>query len=589
MNKIKILPKNLADKIAAGEVVERPASVVKELVENSIDAGASEIDIYILDTGKKMIKIIDNGSGMPLDDLKIACQRHSTSKIETALDLEKINTLGFRGEALSSIAAVSFLSITSSTVHSSLAWTIKVEGGLEQGIYQTARSKGTTIEVRNLFFNTPARLKFLKTKATEMFHLIRVVTELSLAYPEIGFKLINNDTEIINLLAQGSLLDRIRALLGEELAEQLVPVSFAVSPLEIRGFISRPGFNHTNRKNQFIFVNNRSITDKTISHAIIQAYQTFKMEKQFPSLIIFIHTLPELIDVNVHPGKREIRFQDSAVLHDLLVKVIRDALTDKNRLPEFAGAGNYNYPQSADMNQENTIKEHNENNYSLKRDYRPAVNYAPQSVDKELFHAARKDTFALNELEPLRDCLQVKSTYIIFEDKDGLEIVDQHAAHERILFDQLLKQFQSKRVETQKLLLPVTLNFSKAQMVLFNEYAGMLRDLGFEVDEFGDKTVAVYAYPAILGEINIGDVFTNIIAELIDGQETADLNKEVSKLLAPIACHSAVRANQKLNTAQINALLDQLWNTDAPYTCPHGRPTVTKIGWKELEKMFKRR
>ncbi len=584
MNEIKILPKDLADKIAAGEVVERPASVVKELVENSLDAASTSIEVIISDAGCKMIKVIDNGRGMHADDLKLAPQRHATSKITSAADLSDIDTLGFRGEALASISAVTLLTITSCGQSETTAWTLKIEGGVFKDMIQTARTAGTTVEVRNLFFNTPARLKFLKSKATEMFHIIKIITELSLSYSQVSFKLINNDEEIINLDRSRNRLDRIKVLLGEEIAEQLIPISFEIAPLKINGFISKAGFGQTNRKNQYIFVNQRPVIDKTIFHAITQGYHTFLLEKQFPPVLIFIETPPELIDVNVHPTKREIRFREGNVLHDILVKLMKDTLTAKEGLPKLAFAQDVEHPPRR-------------SDYMPKTTESFSRSYAPELIDKELSGVSVKDDKlpSLWEEESkfkgklLGNYLQLKNTYIVVPEKDGMIIVDQHAAHERVLFDELLASFKKKAVEKQKLLLPVTLNFNKAQMLLMRENISLFQELGFDIEEFGEQTFAVHSYPAVLDKVNISTMFENMIAEIAELSLSVDIEKRVVQLLAPIACHAAVRANEKLSAEQITSLLKRLWKTNAPYTCPHGRPTLIKISEAELEKRFKRK
>jgi len=586
MNRINILSKQLADKIAAGEVVERPASVVKELLENSLDAQSTSIEIIIEDSGLKSIKVIDNGQGIEVDDLQQACLRHATSKINSDSDLTNIMTLGFRGEALASISAVSRLTICSAAAGGQIAMQLYSEGGEIKNITETVRTQGTTIEVCNLFYNTPARLKFLKTKSTEMAHITRVITELALAYPEIEFKLMHNQKQMINCLRHSSVLQRIEVLLGKEFSEDLVPLSLKISPLKISGFISRAGCGYSSRKHQYLFVNNRCVADKTMSHAIVQGYNTFLMEKKFPAALIFMQTSPQMIDVNVHPSKREIRFQQASMVHDLMAKAIKDALVDKHNLPDLA----VNQQRLDKQSQGSPIRSASGEASQFKQSYA-----LRQDSEAKLFSIADAETLFSQKEEQVKFCgkrgdyLQVHSTYIVTQDEKGLVVLDQHAAHERIIFDQLFKQFKQKKVEKQKLLLPITLHLNAEEFSLINEHKQTFAQLGFEIEDFGDNSLAIYSYPAILGKIDIKSELQLIAAEIAEFDISPDIDAKIGQFLASIACHSAVRANQELSGEKIDCLLQSLWQTEAPYTCPHGRPTVITISWLDLEKKFQRK
>ncbi|MBU1086764.1 MAG: DNA mismatch repair endonuclease MutL [Candidatus Omnitrophica bacterium] len=592
MSKIKILSKQLADKIAAGEVVERPASVVKELVENSLDARSNNLEVIIEDAGLKSIKVIDDGQGIETDDLPQACLRHATSKINSDADLTNIMTLGFRGEALASIAAVSRLTLCSATASTQIARQLYSEGGETKNICETVRTKGTTVEVLNLFYNTPARLKFLKTKTTEMANITRIITELALAYPQIGFKLIHNQKALINCSAHPSLLQRIEVLLGKEFAQELVPISLNIAMLKISGFVSKAGCGYSSRKQQYLFVNNRSIADKTMSHAIVQGYNTFLMEKKFPAALIFIQTPAQMIDVNVHPSKREIRFQQAGMVHDLLVKAIKDALTDKDHLPQMP---NNQLPRFGKQDGSIFFFSNNKRKTDGINYIQQAYVQRQQSEEKLFSIADAAQTLFNQENEQVYaqgkrgDYLQVHSTYIVTQDDKGLIVIDQHAAHERIIFDQLFKQFKQKKVEKQKLLLPITLHLNAQEFILINEHKTAFEQLGFEIEDFGDNSLAVYAYPAILGKIDIKAEFQAIANDIIEFEISPDFDAKINQFLAPIACHSAVRANQELSSEKIACLLQSLWQTEAPYTCPHGRPTVITISWSDLEKRFQRK
>ncbi|MBI4845088.1 MAG: DNA mismatch repair endonuclease MutL [Candidatus Omnitrophica bacterium] len=583
MGKIKILAQNLADKIAAGEVVERPASVVKELLENALDAGSTGIEIIVENAGCTLIKIIDDGQGMDAEDLQKAVLRHATSKISEEKDLFGIKTLGFRGEALASIAAVSFLTINSCAVNENTGWQISIEGGAVKKFSQTARTQGTTVEVRNLFFNTPARLKFLKSDATEMINIVRQVSELALAYPGVSFKLVHNREELINCDRTGNLLERIRVLLPEKVTEQLIPAEFSAAALKIRGFISKAGSGSQNRKNQYIFVNNRPVTDKTVTHALIQGYHGFIMEKQFPCVFIFINIPLDMVDVNVHPNKREVRFRQAAALHDIIVKVVRDVLTDKNILPRL-GKESDNGPEQ--LTQDGIYK----NNKPFGGGYTfmsapQNSGYAAEKTAQPLFWG--KDDFSAKAQSPAFQ--QANNTYIIIPDEKGVLFIDQHAAHERIIFDEIKKQFDRKKVEKQKLLLPVTLHLDREQSLVLEEYKDFFQAAGFEVENFGENTYIVNTYPSVLDKADISEQLEKIISQIAELEINPKDQAQFSWFLASVACHCAVRANEKLSQEKAAALISRLWQTDAPYTCPHGRPTMINITWPELEKRFKRK
>jgi len=582
MPRIKILSESLANRIAAGEVVERPAAIVKELIENAVDAGSTKIEVNIENAGQSLIEIIDNGHGMETEDIKKACLRHATSKIDNASDLMDIHTLGFRGEALASIAAVSMISISSCCDDQNIAQTLDVEASKTKALTKSARSRGTTVSVKKLFYNTPARLKFLKSKSTETAQIFRVFYEQALAYPNISFKLVNNNQEVSNLAGNNTLLERIKLILGSKITDSLIPLSFNISPLKISGFISKAGHSFASRKNQYIFVNKRAITDKTIAHAIIQAYQTYLMERQFPAIFLFIEMPADLLDVNVHPTKREVRFRDGAVLHDMLVKIMRDALSAKADLPEFVQRSLHaaSAPdQDANLFAEKTRGVH----YCGTLDH--AEVFKRQMPNDNLPEAEEPDQALFEKVR----LLQANQTYIIAQDETGLIVIDQHAAHERVLFDALLSQFKEKRIEKQKLLLPITIHLDKGEFLLMQENKAVFENLGFDIEEFGKDAFAIYAYPAVFETMDINAEFKKIIADMMDLDISGDMNEKITKVLAPIACHAAVRAGDTLSGDQIPALFDQLFRTDAPYTCPHGRPTIVKISWNELERKFKRK
>lgn len=589
-DKIIILPEEVSNKIAAGEVVERPSSVVKELLENSLDAGASKIEVEIEEAGKRLIKVSDDGKGMTEGDLKLACLRHATSKIKEAADLNNIITLGFRGEALASIAAVSYLKISTCRRREMAGHTIEVDGGKIKKMQEVARTGGTTVEVRNLFFNTPARLKFLKSPSTEIANITRIVTELALAYPEISFKLVHKKQELIAVAANSNLKERIDVLLGRDLARNLIPISYEMPSLKIRGFIAKAGFGQATHNNQYTFVNGRPVRDKIISHAIIQGYHTFLADKQFAPLVLFIETLPGSVDVNVHPTKREIKFSNGALVHDAVVKAIKETICDKSSLStlptenkyNFArtskiASGKYTVPKSGSFDKRSFEEKFASGEWGLLAD----KNITAPSLFQE--------TEGIQQAAACRQVIQLKNTYIISCDEEGLVIIDQHAAHERVLFDELLFNLKNKSPERQKLLLPVTLNLNKADAILLSEYKELFQNAGFDIEEFGRDAFMVQSYPVVLGKVDIAEVFEGILKEISQLEIVTNGDEKKTKFMASIACHSAVRAGDKLSQQEINSILQRLWKTTSPYTCPHGRPTLIKMSWTELEKRFKRK
>jgi DNA mismatch repair protein MutL len=586
MGGINVLPREITDKIAAGEVVERPASVVKELLENSLDAGAEAVRVEVKNAGRTLIRVTDDGEGMSGDDLELACRRHATSKIKSAEDLCGINTLGFRGEALSSIAAVSALTITSRNRTDESGRTIKVEGGIAGGSGKTARAGGTTVEVGNLFFNTPARLKFLKSNSTEMYHIVRTVTALALAHPSAAFELRHNGREIFNLSPHGDLRERAGLLLRPGIEEELIPVSGERALLKIGGLVARPGPAGPGRGEQFFFVNARPVSARTVAHAVAQAYRTFLPEKVFPPAVIFIETPARNVDVNVHPTKREVKFRHPGAVHEAVVETIREALTRREYLPGAAGgvspAGTFGVREGgAEL--------------PFPKAAAGADRDIAARVIPELFPGGEgvsrlpEYSFPEGKAAAREDYFQVKNTYLVSPDEEGIVVIDQHAAHERIIFDELFFQFRKSAVEKQKLLVPLTVNLSRAEAVLMEERKNEFAGLGFDIAEFGPNTFVVNSYPAALGKVDPVNVIRSALGEIAETEIGADAEKRIVQLLAPVACHSAVRAGNRLAGEEISTLVGRLRETSAPHTCPHGRPTVIRITWKELEKRFGRK
>jgi DNA mismatch repair protein MutL len=647
MSIIRILPEAVANKIAAGEVVERPASVVKELLENSLDGGADRVEISAEGGGKRLIRIVDDGEGMSHDDALLAFERHATSKIRTAEDLFEIATLGFRGEALPSIAAVSRLVLETKHASESAGTRVEVAGGKLRDVKEVAWPQGTRVEVRDLFFNTPARRKFLKSESTELGHIATLVTHYALAHPEKSFRLASLTNEILNVSPVASHRERLYQVMGGQTLEQLLemaPVERRIltpalpeageeeepageAPVvRVRGFVSRPDVQKLNRNNIYFFVNRRLVRDRLILHAITEAYRNILPAKVFPVALIFLELPPAEVDVNVHPSKIEVRFRHSSFMHDLVRDSIRQALlatrpvasfpmsrsappaglaveaadvadrlaeepplmrgamtpSEPGRPPRRAAGGDFDFssPPLEPRAQRLPLE-------SVLAPYAPVAPSAPLPVEPcEVDAAASAAPRELPlDLQPLG---QVQESFIVAVNSAGLWIVDQHAAHERVLFDRHVRQRQERKVEAQRLLMPIIVELKPEQQVTYQAIADELVANGFEVEPFGQRTVAVKTAPA---EIPADEV-EKLMIEILEGasQQGATISLDVlrGRIAASISCHAAIKVNMALDRTKMDWLLQALGRTDCPMTCPHGRPTVLRYGMKELQKAFKR-
>ncbi|MCP4404957.1 MAG: DNA mismatch repair endonuclease MutL [bacterium] len=627
--KINVLPDDVANHIAAGEVIERPASVVKELVENSIDAGATQIGIEIGIGGKAYIRIKDNGHGMTREDARLAFERHATSKISCTKDISAISTLGFRGEAMPSIASVSKMKLLTQTADSVVGTRIDIQGGKLVNIIDSGASPGTYIEVNDLFYKTPARLKFLKSPGTEMGYINGIISDQALTHPEIGFSMKNNGKEQLHLQPGNALLQRIAGLFGRDVIREMIEIHECAGSLEIRGYIGLPSCNRANRNYQKMMVNGRPIKDKVITHGIQQAYDTLMPKRRHPVVFLFI-TLPlQLVDVNVHPTKTEIRFVNSQSIHDLVVKSIRKTLSaalSKSSLPSFGaspipqkpslppqedapfaspGASNHGPPESSqivlpieDRGALPTLIGGHEGNSaspmptggrdgsslpcsSLRRNLA-----APSSLSSEhsLPHPVVTGHAVFGRLRPIG---QFDETYILAQAGEELFIIDQHAAHERIFYEKYKAQFQSKDLEVQQLLFPVSIELSHREQAILEDHLDSLREHGFELEPFGGTTYLLKAVPALLAQSDYKKLLYDII-DRFESNKSVTIEQKLDQVFRLMACHTAVRAHQRLQDTQIIALLKQMDELDLAYTCPHGRPTVIKISLDDLEKKFGR-
>ncbi len=616
--RIQILSDEMANKIAAGEVIERPASVVKELLENSIDAGATEITLEIESAGKELIKISDNGCGMTAEDAKMAFQRHATSKLYEMSDLESIQTLGFRGEALPSIASVSKVLLTTSHDENTSGYEIEVEGGKNVSAKETARPKGTTFEVRELFYNTPARRKFLKRDSTEASHIVQATTQQALAHPEIDFSLTHNGRKIINVRRTEQSLYRIAEIMGADLTKELVPVESSDNSYHLEGFVSNPVFTRGTPSSQYFFVNNRYVKDKVILHAIQHGYSHLLPKGQYPVIFLYFTMAPHLVDVNVHPAKAEVRFAFQQDVHRFVSEAIRNAIAQNEpaiKLPEPDEAVPENLPPPNEINEltkkssfqslssagpaepfwpGNDQPKPPQRNLDIfySNDEPGATKNArsPQSClgQTEVFDGQLTPVSRLmySEFEPLG---QLKQSFIIMQGPRGILIVDQHIAHERILYERFRDAAKKRAVEVQKLLFPKSIDVLPEEIETLEPHLEMLGELGLELEAFGTNGFLLRSVPSILKKEDGEELVRDIISELqIKGKVDAVKDK-YEDLVVMMSCRNAIKINHSLDMDQIRKLLYDLEQTEMPYTCPHGRPISLLVEMDGILKKFLRK
>lgn len=603
---IRVLPSNLVNQIAAGEVVERPASVVKELVENAIDAGATNVEVRLVDGGKTLIAISDNGKGMSASDLEMAVERHATSKLPDD-NLFNINFLGFRGEALPSIASVARLSIVSRSKNADDAWKIEVNGGDKSAVVPAAHGVGTRIEVRDLFYATPARLKFLKTAATETSQCVEILQRIALANPQIGFYLYDGDKKKIALPpCNGDLfearLERVAAVLGREFSENSFRVSAEREDVQISGYVSLPTLNKANSLSQFLFVNNRPVRDKLLLGALRGAYQDVLASGRYPLCALFIDVAPKYVDVNVHPAKAEVRFFDGALVRGLLVGAIRNGLNlhaNKtsnvlsleelvgDKIPDFAE------PIAENMSlQEGVVPNRIYNPQSFA--YGSARTYKQSALpDLERKFSVRvenvEDVVERSDVGPLGMAkAQFHDTYIISQNEDSIIITDQHAAHERIVMEKLKAGLSEGRVASQILLIPEIVDLPDAEKNRILAAAVELEKLGLVLEEFGTTAVIVRETPALLGEVDVKKLVKDVAEQMAEWGRGFELTEKLHLVCATIACHGSVRAGRRLNIEEMNRLLRDMEKTPYSGQCNHGRPTYVELKIKDIAKLFDR-
>ena len=678
MGRIHVLSETVANKIAAGEVVERPASVVKELLENSLDAGATRIKLNVEAGGKKLIQITDNGCGMVRDDAMLAFERHATSKIKDAEDLLSVATLGFRGEALPSIASVSRLHLETCAAGETAGTVVDINGGKIARVEEAGLPAGTSITIRDLFFNTPARKKFLKSESTELSHIASLVTHYALAHPDKHFELHSATNAMLVAPPVAGRSERVYQVFGKETLDQLIAVA-AMQPLErvglpqpppwrrredeeddeggrgarstpgemrVHGFVSKPEIQKLNRNSIFVFVNGRLIRDRLVQHALTDAYRNIIPPAVYPVVLLFLELPAGEVDVNVHPSKTEVRFRQQTVMHDFVRDSVRAALMKARPVPQFmieiharatagtsltpgghgdwepssqpatAAAAGWQAPDNAVTSAGFGLQVQAPPPISARFQFEggiaveanaaipvargleaiPAVSVArepeamPAIPDNGCAPAleVQEQEPSLDSLSTLRPLGQIRNSFILAVNEDGLWIVDQHVAHERVLFERILKQRAAQRVESQRLLMPIVLELSPAQQAIFSEISDELQRNGFEAEPFGARSVAVKVAPAGVDAAAVDHMLHELLDQISREEQSLNLEKIRARIAASIACHAAIKVNMPLEQNKMEWLLSELAKTDHPMSCPHGRPVVLRYSVRDIQKAFKR-
>jgi DNA mismatch repair protein MutL len=569
MSVIRILAEKVASQIAAGEVIERPASIVKELMDNSIDSGADRISVKIGMGGKELIRVSDNGCGMGKDDLLLCLERHATSKIGDLNDLFSVRTLGFRGEALPSICAVSEMEITSRVADELIGHRLKAGGGRLKSIDEAGAPAGTTVEVRKLFFNTPVRKKFLRSERTETDQIIDMFSRIALPFTNIHFRLDDAENMILNLPASENETNRLTALFGRKLAASMIQAEEGGDSFKIQAYLSPPEQSRRKGDRLLLYVNRRNIRDRLLAHAVMDGYGQRLMRGQYPQAIIVIDIDPLLIDINVHPTKQEVRFHQPRVVHQALVATVEKAL--RSSFPPIAGTG---FVSGYDEKEKTPL-------LSGMSTAEPVQEYLRIPSGEPVF---KKEGLWAGEIRVIG---QLQDTYLLCQAEDGLIIVDQHAAHERIVYETLKKSFRDLKTERQSYLIPPKVELSIKEARIIDQRLHELLTLGLEMEPFGGETFILRSVPSILVKANWESFFHDMILLL---EEETDITREraMDRLLTVMACHGAIRAGQVLSQQEMALLLRQLEQVDLPTNCPHGRPVLKKLSFYEIEKMFKR-
>lgn len=614
MSRIQLLSPRLANQIAAGEVVERPASVVKEILENSLDAGASRVDVDVEAGGAKLIRVRDNGAGISRDDLPLALARHATSKIASLEDLEAVGSLGFRGEALASIGSVARLTLTSNTNdEGSEGASAACEGrDMDVDIRPAPHPRGTTVEVRDLFFNTPARRKFLRTEKTEFGHLEEVLKRLALSRFDVAFNLRHNGRVIHSLQSassQAEIQRRVATVCGPAFMEQAIAVEAQAGPYRLWGWVGLPTFSRSQADLQYFFVNGRVIRDKLVAHAIRQAYRDVLYHGRHPAFVLYLELDPAQVDVNVHPTKHEVRFRDGRAVHNFIFSSLHRALADvrPGREAPPAASGHAPLPGDEGMVVDTATGEvSHQGSLSWGAESAPggrpsaacagapaAAAPAPGTVSEQLQGYARLHGLpqqdAPEEVPPLGYALaQLKGIYILAENASGLVLVDMHAAHERITYERLKRARDEQGIRSQPLLVPQTVAVSQREVRVAEDHAAFFTGLGLEVAPAGEEALVIRQIPVALRDSDVEQLVRDVLADLIEYGSSERVAAHIDEILSTMACHGSVRANRRLTIPEMNALLRDMEETERSGQCNHGRPTWTQLGLDELDKLFLR-
>ncbi len=610
MSKIRVLADHVANQIAAGEVVERPASVAKELVENAIDAGATRIAIEIEAGGRRLLKVSDDGEGMVRDDAILAFERHATSKIRETDDLAAIGTLGFRGEALASIASVAKVELTTCIEGANAATRVTIDGGRMRDVKDAAHPRGTTLIVRDLFFNIPARRKFLRSEATETYHLTNLVTHYALAHPEIAFTFVNNGREVVRTAPAKDLRERAYQIFGEEFLKNLLEVDGGEQFARVTGFVSAPRDRRTSRDAQYLFVNRRFVRDRMIGRALTEAYRSILPHGVYPAALLFIETPLEEVDVNVHPAKTEVRFRRQAAVADVVRESVRSALASASYVPppEQPSAPEPIMTATAAVS---SITPQPRIEFvppppppprppvepsgdEIARDLEIMLRSATQSVKSASLPPLNSAEKIAREVTPeslsanIRPLGQLDESFIIATDDQGLLLIDQHVAHERVLFDKYRALEAERRTDSQQMLVPETFDLTPAQAAVFDDLVPELEKYGFELMRLSGRTVAIRAVPADLPASEARNMLFELL-ETVDAEKKSNAPETMrDEIAASLACHAAIKVNMPLAPEKMRWLIDRLLQTSSPTTCPHGRPVILRLSTRDILKGFHR-
>ena len=606
------MPQNIANKIAAGEVVERPASVVKELIENSLDAGATDIKVEVKIGGKDLIRVVDNGAGMAHDDAILALERHATSKIQSVQDMESITTMGFRGEALSSIASVSKMELITRSQEAMDGTRIRVDGGVTRDVEHVGSPTGTRISVANLFYNMPARRKFLKTTATELNHIIKHVTWAGLAHPQVSFKLAHNDSTIIEARPCNTVMERIHVLYGRDFAENIVEFDREFETIKLEAFIGKPEFTRSNRDHQLFFLNRRPIKNKMLGAALGSAFQSVLPTGRYPVAILFLGIDPKMVDVNVHPAKTEVRFRNQQSIYSEVTRGLLMGMRQQDYIPEMRMQTAEDPSSSSTGPAEDTsarghprkaVVEASVTRYLNKQAGRPdSAPNSSGSFRRQTAASVKRTEVLPARLKPMErialplmniENIQIKArlfnTYIVAEAAAEVLFIDQHIAEERVLYEKLRSQMEQSGVPSQGLLLPVTIELSPTQVTALDSILEILTRMGFDLEPFGGRTLMVRAIPSVMQKGDVKQIAMDLMDQIATSPDKQDELKLQKNALIMTACRSAVQAGDDITDAEALNLLKDLFSTGPPFVCPHGRPIVIRMNRAELEGKFQRK